>query len=1659
MPISDDIKKRIVVESGFDPNKYTTDSEGDNIIPIPTIRQPAAGPSVLTPKLPVISTMPDSSMSGMKALGVSARQSALPSIGGGIGAGLGTAAAVALAPESFGASLLLPLAGSLIGSMGAGKVQEAIEPESWKQEAAQAAQQHPYLSAAGSLATLPLGGMSPSIGSVAKGTGTLGALGGLGKAASLMDAGAMTAIERQALINATAGAGMNVGVGLATDLATGQPISLGSIAENAVVGGLFTKPNRIGNMLGFHDPNAMQNIYDRINADPNAIQQQVTPQAQIQTVPPEVTQQGLLQGITPLQGHWVNRTPVINDYVPEIATGKLSAVPVEQKKSGDYKPGLAYGKEQYIPNIKQEDLMSAAEVKAQEETRIKGNTLREAIDEQTLPANKSAEESAQAITERLKQDELDAKEKALDDEIRLREKEYYLKNFEAEKQAREAERVRQESIAAQQEEFQNNRNQQSQQDYLSNKSEQERITIRKAQIEQQRRDDYEKALQEAEAEHPNNPDINNLRKKWELQKSQRNWQVEQFLDKENTRPHEGPIGEPNAEIKDAYGFPFEIGNNLNRPENTKVLSFGAKARESIRRAGEILNPSENEPSDLNLRRMEGYGDKYQQSETVGQPRLKEDEQGNLVDLNDIKPQTALGKELSGVNKAPTKSFFDVFKKWGIEIPGIKIENGNPVDAKGNPVSGKTVFEKGLPKAIELSNTKAGLDTPMHEMYHAMVASMRNSKRPRDVALVKAYDEIVRNSPDYQKWAADRKIAGYNSSVEEYQATNNGLEFVKQHLSTEKPLQKWWNDFKSYAKTRFGKHADEADYRRMMNWRISEGSEQKINTAPLSIKPAGTIEEKNQDSSQFRNYSLDNNDIKYSNYSQFGLTKPELEKVRDIGTPEANSIADATQRFRQQKDEMSGRYIAPIIKASNNLSLADKNKVQDVLLRENADKKYYHTELNAKQKVLYNAIRNSLLEKQQDQIDAKQPVTEFKGSTEVKRLPKIDPFYFPNRIAPQTIDILTQHGHGTERAKLLDDFMQHQLKNGITKESAEKKLNAILTAYEKGHGANLTKFNANREMQGVGLPDSWMRRGRLLEDMSAYINRVSSDRAWHDQFESKPEVGKAVGLTKDAWGKDYQNVDHIDNSLTRDEAVQNILERIHGESFDHSAKQVGTLNRIATSLMLGPLTNVHIAASSVANSLQYTLPHYSLQTLIHGVTHLSEGITHALENGYKRKDFSTWSQILDNNSTTLEKLGTIAKKIGNLSGRDFTDTITKGYLQAASEFIIRHKFIEANNGSKEAANLMKHIDPDWQMGKQYSEEDISKLGSQLGGVIHGTHDERTMPTWMLKETAIQPFFQLMSWNIAQTNAWMRHVWTPAKQGNFVPLIMSTLGAGVGGYVIKEMREKLADKKGSIPSLEEIFSSEKGAEGNINNLVYNFMAMASYTGFGGILTVAGKAVEDLAHKNLPQGATFPLDEMISGPAQRLAQFTSALMNDKNFDYFQGGTKLVTDLIQEHFQLGRIATSWLSNVEDMPGLEMQRRQKLLNEKTSALRRYKMVEGLPYEGQTEVTSNPYMNNKLKEFKRTEDLGEATQLLPGLIDTAFQKAEGNPEVLKAELSKIKQNTYETMPSPERMPLSFIRYLSFVSKTKGNDYASNLYQDYMKHQMINKAKTAMVPAI
>lgn len=796
------------------------------------------------------------------------------------------------------------------------------------------------------------------------------------------------------------------------------------------------------------------------------------------------------------------------------------------------------------------------------------------------------------------------------------------------------------------------------------------------------------------------------------------------------------------------------------------------------------------------------------------------------------------------------------------------------------------------------------------------------------------------------------------------------------------------------------------------------------------------------------------------YKTFSPTRSLLDSIRMKHGPEGNALADSAAKLLEEKDSLKARYMHPIDTAYSDTTPVDREWVDKTLIAEDREGKSYKDKLqNPQQEHLYDAIRDSLKQKQLDQIKDEQPVYDYK--TGEMRNAKINPFYYPGPIDLRAIKLLQDPSHNQATFdNVKSDFLAHQKEQGNSPEISQKMWDDLVQGQTpanklglKGGGGAENYFKANRVSEGVGLPDSMLYKGDIMKKMSRYFSKVAADRAFYRNIESNPDVAKSIGMKNDAWGNELKS----EAKSIGGEDVNTLLQEFRGERSTEDETNTKAFNRVATAAMLGPGTNAHIFASSLAGTIPYFRAGEAVEGIKYSITNYQKQYENALKTGYARKDYHKISDMFNSQNTFAERLNGLASGINTLGGRGLVNHVTKGLLQGAGKFIVESELSRAASGDNRALNLMKQIDPKFDPSKNYTEEEKNQFASNLAGMIHGNHDARTLPRILLHDSAIQPFLALASWNVAQTNNFMRHVWTPATNGNFEPLLMSTLGAGLGGYMLKKMRETLSDKKSPIPAFEELKNSSRGLEGNIPLVAYNLMAMSSMAGYGGILSMLGKTGFDAAYKNMPQGASFPLDEIVISSAKTITDAAAALGSASSLEeYAKIGSKASIDLVKENVQLARLAHSWLVQV---PGLAPEQlRSKNINAANRDLRSWKMAEGMPYQPQESSESNPYLDLPYKSFKKTEDVLEAAKELPSLISIALDRSQGNGEVLRAQLSKIKSNSFQTMPNPDEIPMTFMRYVEYLRKTKGEEAANERIQEYFKENFLNKMKASMVPS-
>lgn len=870
---------------------------------------------------------------------------------------------------------------------------------------------------------------------------------------------------------------------------------------------------------------------------------------------------------------------------------------------------------------------------------------------------------------------------------------------------------------------------------------------------------------------------------------------------------------------------------------------------------------------------------------------------------------------------------------------------------------------------------------------------------------------------------------------------------------------------------FGEHPQEGKYRKDLIFRNADGTP-KISVS-ARMYPLDQVNTKLNERpfSLFNKYQPANEknvepDDLLTKSPAFRPTRAALDTIRHIASDSGQLVANALHQTFSKREQLMGKWWNPIYDAAKGLSKEQLNRVDSALFKETNSKESALTMLRSQpERQLYNTIRKTLTDSGQHRIDINEPVFAH-GQP---RLLKPDPFYYPTTENLKQGDIIRQGTDANTIETLHKAFVNQYTNAGESPLEAEKSWKQFVDSHQGswryGDSSNDTYFNAIRRSAGIPLPNE-LRRTDLMDNLFNYFRRTSIDNAYFEHVESKHKVAAALGYKTDLWGNKIEQPDV--NNIAGNNAVKAVMNEVKGQIDTIGNRAEHAIESFATATLLGPLTELHKVVSTLAQSFTYANnPIEAAHTMISAVTNIGEGWTHAKENGRLIMDNKSARDFLDNNLTFAERLAGLSRAVrGVYTLGGLTEKVTAGLGQASGEYLVPLKVKLANEGDVTAQRLVKFLDPSYAKGKQYNTTEIKQLASNFAGMLHGTRDARTLPSWMLHDNEISAFFKLSSWGIAQTNNFMRFVFQPATEGNLTPLIMSAFGATMGGYVIKELREKLAGKKSNIPSLSEIAASSKGVEGNIPAIAYNWMAAASYAGFAGILSNVARYPFDFAFRNKPQGATFPLDNLVTNVGETAKNVADALLNDPTANPLQIATHALTNLAVDNIQLGRVAINHAIDsgvigkgklIDTELGNELQYR-KQLSDKEGELRRFKQTEGyLVNEQGGGGDANPYMNLEQTHFKHNQNVNDIATELPQIVNHLITNYGDKPDVLLTKLRSLKQMDYNTFPNIESTPLMFAKYLAFLKQKDGTEAANSALMDYMMHRVVNQAKSSVVP--
>ena len=783
----------------------------------------------------------------------------------------------------------------------------------------------------------------------------------------------------------------------------------------------------------------------------------------------------------------------------------------------------------------------------------------------------------------------------------------------------------------------------------------------------------------------------------------------------------------------------------------------------------------------------------------------------------------------------------------------------------------------------------------------------------------------------------------------------------------------------------------------------------------------------------------------------------IDAIHKMGTPIAHKIGDAMKMALNKTDELRGAWKNTIVQAGKDLTARDKQQLNAAFEARRINKTNTIGMLSSQAaKRFYNQTYKTLDESGKHRIAIGEPVNQGNGKL---RLLKQDPNYVPTMPNQKVMDIIRANSDPKATKDIHDKFVDYNTKViGNSPKDAEQSWNDFTTAL-RGDLSNTDKshqdwFNASRKAMGDPLPPEFREQDPVL-NMERYTDRAAIDAGHYEFMEKNHEVMAALGQTKDAWKNPIKP--SKDGSLAGNQTIKNGLDQWRHEVTDTADKNEHSLSSLITSFFIsGPSLESHKVISNVVSTLASTSnPIIMTRALIHGLVHVNSGYETAVKNGAVKMSARSGLAMISGSATAAERMQAIAKTIRKISTlNDLTNIAGYGLVQSMNEVIIPSKMQRASRGDITQQKFLKNLNPSYDPSKTYSQAEISKYASKMAQYVHGTGDIRSLPHWMLNDGEVSGFFSLAHWSVAQTNNFIKNVYDPATRGEFGPLLTGVFGATIGGYLIKEVREKLQGKHNQIPSLTEISSSSRGVAGNPGLVGYNIISSMMYSGFGGLLSQVAKYPFDFVYKNTPQGATFPMDEVVTDMAGTLHGVSEAIANDPNINWVDLAKAVSMHVLSTNFQLGRIAINQGINNGLIDGYPAEKKE--LSDKMGQLRRFDMTEGLPYEDIDEQQGS-YMNLEQKKFKSTQDLNKAVQELPQLVGNIVQTYRSKPDVMMQKLKALKENQYDTFPSMEQTPLSFFKYVGYLNNLEGPEKANEELMDYMKHKTINEVKASAVP--
>jgi hypothetical protein len=648
-----------------------------------------------------------------------------------------------------------------------------------------------------------------------------------------------------------------------------------------------------------------------------------------------------------------------------------------------------------------------------------------------------------------------------------------------------------------------------------------------------------------------------------------------------------------------------------------------------------------------------------------------------------------------------------------------------------------------------------------------------------------------------------------------------------------------------------------------------------------------------------------------------------------------------------------------------------------------------------------------------------------------------PDYLPHVMSRQVSKILADNPRSAEAERLKEAFIDYRVtKRGQSREDAISDWKDIRKSFTLQEGNDIaSQFGAIDKASGLGLPRE-MRETNLLDRMARFNRRFARRVAYYDSIQSDKEASAEL----------FDSETGISSNV----AGKNIVEDIFGVREHNEALRTAVAG-VVRSLMLGPLTGAKDVVAGQFLGLQHMDLQQVLPAKIHSFKNWKNSFKSAVDTGVIRENIGA-IEMGEAGIDQITQVLTRARDIINKTqGRQVLENTARALAFGEGQYLALDaaKALKTNRLSNQQRKFLEDFMPDWKQLRDgpANPEQINEAAARYVESVQGSYDLRGLPNVAMKGSLALPL-SLQRWSIEKFNNFEKFVVQPALDGNFKPMLMATLGLVIGGEAVTNLVELATNKKERTPKLKEIAESKEKVE----LLTYKLAALATMSGYAGVMGDLAKTSMDAYHKNRIQSWNNPFIDAISTGLEEIGFVVEALQNGDIPNAVDALNMVMSDYVQAY----RIASAQLSGDK--------KEQNERSDKTRDLRVFEMGQNYPVKEADIRRPNPLINKEAREFKKTDDVREAAKMVPELVQQAIEDSkdeEGriNIDMLQTKLSSLKRNSYQTMPSPQRNPVKFTEYKDWLSRTQGPATAQSRIEDYVKQNAKNRAKSSLIPSL